>query len=170
MIIEHCHEKTIIMEKESLSSSMIRRVNALHRFYELNNQCKRCSYMMIIEHCHERQLSWRRSPSPHPWLKRSMLFTGLIRNTQWVLIRHDDHWSLPWKTIIMEEESLSSSMIRRVNALHRFDELKYPVQKVINHIRFVAGKVRPLGLEGLGVKVREVFKDSEVLPFQAWQL
>jgi len=47
-----------------------------------------------------------------------------------------------------EEESLSSSMIRRVNALHRF----------------VAGKVRPLGLEGLGVKVREVFKDSEVDP------
>jgi len=47
-----------------------------------------------------------------------------------------------------EEESLSSSMIRRVNALHRF----------------IAGKVRPLGLEGLGTKVKEVFKDSEVDP------
>ena len=42
------------------------------------------------------------------------------------------------------------------------------VSEVINHLRFIAGKVRPLGLEGLGAKVREVFKESEVSLFQFW--
>ena len=34
--------------------------------------------------------------------------------------------------------------------------------KLANILRFVAGKVRPLGLEGLGTKVKEVFEESEV--------
>ena len=78
-------------------------------------------------------------------------------------------------------------MIRRVNALHRFNEENQEVQaklcvhtcgdyrkldqdmigvgrnvKLANILRFVAGKVRPLGLEGLGTKVKEVFEESEV--------
>ena len=59
-------------------------------------------------------------------------------------------------------------MIRRVNALHRSDLLNLRCKDFILSIilRFVAGKVRPLGLEGLGTKVKEVFKDSEVSPFE----
>ena len=34
--------------------------------------------------------------------------------------------------------------------------------KLANILRFVAGKVRPLGLEGLGMKVKEVFEESKV--------
>ena len=34
--------------------------------------------------------------------------------------------------------------------------------KLANILRFVARKVRPLGLEGLGTKVKEVFEESEV--------
>ena len=29
--------------------------------------------------------------------------------------------------------------------------------------RFIAGKVRPLGMEGLGTKVKEVFNESKVM-------
>ena len=40
--------------------------------------------------------------------------------------------------------------------------------KAASYFRFIAGKVRPLGIEGLGAKVKEVFQDSKVeeLPFK----
>ena len=40
--------------------------------------------------------------------------------------------------------------------------------KAASYFRFIAGKVRPLGIEGLGAKVKEVFQESKVeeLPFQ----
>jgi len=47
-----------------------------------------------------------------------------------------------------EKESLTSSMIRRVNAMHRF----------------IAGKVRPLGMELLSKKVEDVFVQDDVNP------
>ena len=63
-------------------------------------------------------------------------------------------------TDVWERESLSSVMIRRVNAMHRF--LFYTCLHFQKNIhRFVANKVRPIH-KTIGKNVQEVFKDADV--------